>query len=68
MKTFQEFVAEMSYKPVSKDKESLIKKQMTAAKKSSKEASKTGDFESAARHDERSRAMKSRVKRSDLPY
>jgi hypothetical protein len=68
MKTFQEFVAEMSYQPVSKEKESRIKKQMTAAKKSSKEASKTGDFEAAARHDERQRAMKSRVKRSDLPY
>jgi protein-arginine kinase activator protein McsA len=68
MKTFQDFVAEMSYQPVSKEKESRIKKQMTAAKKSSKDASKTGDFEAAARHDERSRAMKDKVKRSDLPY
>jgi hypothetical protein len=64
----EEIVAEMSYQPVSKEKESRIKKQMTAAKKSSKEASKTGDFEAAARHDERSRAMKAKVKRSDLPY
>ena len=68
MKTFQEFVAEMSYQPVSKERESRIKKQITAAKKSSKEASKTGDFEAAARHDERSRAMKAKVKRSNLPY
>ena len=68
MKTFQEFVVEMSYQPVSKKRESLIKKQMTAAKKALKKASEQGDFESAARHDERSRAMKSRVKRSDLPY
>ena len=68
MKTFQEFVAEMSYQPVSKEKESRIKKQITAAKKSSKEASKTGDFDAAAKHDQRSRAMKGRVKRSDLPF
>ena len=68
MKTFQDFVAEMSYQPVSKEKESRIKKQMTAAKKSSKEASKRGDFDAAARHDQRQRAMKSKVKRSDLPY
>ena len=68
MKTFQEFIVEMSYKAIDKEKESRIKKKISAAKKSSKEASKTGDFESAARHDERSRAMKSKVKRSDLPY
>ena len=68
MKTFQEFVAEMSYQPVSKERERRIKKQISAAKKTSKEASKTGDFESAAKHDERSRAMKAKVKRSDLPY
>ena len=68
MKTFQEFVSEMSYQGMSKDKERKIKKQITAAKKSSKEASKNGDFESAAKHDERSRAMKAKVKRSDLPY
>jgi hypothetical protein len=68
MKTFQEFVAEMSYQPVSKERERRIKKQISAAKKTSKEASKTGDFESASRHDERSRAMKDKVKRSDLPY
>jgi hypothetical protein len=68
MKTFGEFVVEMSYQGMSKERESRIKKQMTAAKKSSKEASQSGDFEAAARHDERSRAMKSKVKRSDLPY
>jgi len=68
MKTFQEFVAEMSYQGMSKEKESLIKKQITAAKKSSKESSQSGDFEAASRHDQRQRAMKKRVKRSDLPY
>mgnify|MGYP003338420121 CR=1 FL=1 len=68
MKTFNDFINEMSYQPVSKDKESRIKKQMTAAKKSSKEASKRGDFDAAARHDQRQKAMKDRVKRSDLPY
>ena len=68
MKTFSEFVVEMSYQGMSKERESRIKKQMTAAKKSSKEASQSGDFEAAARHDERSRAMKAKVKRSDLPY
>ncbi len=68
MKTFQEFVAEMSYQGMSKEKESHIKKQMTAAKKSAKKASQSGDFEAAARHDQRSRAMKGRIKRSDLPF
>jgi hypothetical protein len=68
MKTFSEFVAEMSYQGMSKERESRIKKQMTAAKKSAKEASQSGDFEAAARHDQRQRAMKSRVKRSDLSY
>ena len=32
MKTFQQFIAEMAYKGMSKEKESRIKKQMTAAK------------------------------------
>jgi hypothetical protein len=68
MKTFQEFVEGMSYQAISKEKESRIKKQMTAAKKSEKEASQKGDFEASARHNQRQRAMKSRVKRSDLPY
>jgi hypothetical protein len=68
MKTFQEFVAEMAYKGMSKEKESRIKKQMTAAKKSEKKASQEGDFEAAARHDERHRAMRDRVKRKDLPF
>jgi hypothetical protein len=68
MKTFQEFVAEMAYKGMSKETESRIKKQMTAAKKSEKKASQEGDFEAAARHDERHRAMRDRVKRKDLPF
>lgn len=68
MKTFQEFVVEMSYKGMSKEKESRIKKQMTAAKKSAKKASSEGDYEASARHDERHRAMRDRVKRSDLPF
>lgn len=68
MKTFQEFVTEMAYKGMNKEKESRIKKQMTAAKKSEKKASQEGDFEAAARHDERHRAMRDRVKRSDLPF
>jgi len=68
MKTFQEFVTEMSYQGMSKEKEARIKKQMTRAKKSEKEASQKGDFEAAARHDERHRAMRDRVKRSDLPF
>lgn len=68
MKTFQEFVAEMAYKGMSKETESRIKKQMTAAKKSEKKASQEGDFEAASRHDERHRAMRDRVKRKDLPF
>jgi hypothetical protein len=68
MKTFQEFVSEMSYQGMSKDKERKIKKQITAAKKLEKEASQKGDFETATRHNERSRAMKNRVKRSDLSF
>ena len=68
MKSFREFIVELTYRAISKEKESRIKKQMTAAKKSSNEASKKGDFDAAARHDQRQRAMKSRVKRSDLPY
>lgn len=68
MKTFQQFIAEMAYKGMSKEKEGRIKKQMTAAKKSEKKASQEGDFEAAARHDERHRAMRDRVKRSDLPF
>jgi len=68
MKTFKEFVFEMSYQGMSKDKERKIKKQITAAKKLEKEASQKGDFETAAKHNERSRAMKNRVKRSDLSF
>jgi uncharacterized membrane protein (DUF106 family) len=68
MKSFREFIVELTYKAIDKEKESRIKKQITAAKKSSKEASKSGDFDAAARHDQRQRAMKSKVKRSDLPY
>ena len=68
MKTFKEFVSEMSYQGMSKDKERKIKKQITAAKKLEKEASQKGDFETAAKHNERSRAMKNRVKRSDLSF
>jgi uncharacterized membrane protein (DUF106 family) len=55
MKTFQEFVEGMSYQAISKEKESRIKKQMTAAKKSSKEASKKGDFDAAARHESKTK-------------
>ena len=68
MKTFQEFIFEMSYQGMSKEKEARIKKQMTRAQKSEKEASKRGDFEAASRHDERRRAMRDRVKRSDLSF
>jgi hypothetical protein len=68
MKTFQKFVSEMSYQGMSKDKERRIKKQMTAAKKLEKEASQKGDFETAARHNDRSRAMRDRIKRSDLSF
>jgi hypothetical protein len=68
MKTFQEFISEMSYRGMSKDKESRIKKQMTRAQKSEKEASQRGDIEAATRHDERRRAMRDKVKRSDLPF
>lgn len=68
MKTFQQFIAEMAYKGMSKEKESRIKKQMTAAKKSAKKSSQEGDYETAERHDQRHRAMRDRVKRSDLPF
>ena len=68
MKTFRQFVSEMSYQGFSKEKESKIKKQITAAKKAAKEASKKGDFDAAARHDQRYRAMRDRVKRSELPF
>ena len=53
---------------MSKDTESRIKKQITRAQKSEKEASQRGDIEAATRHDERRRAMRDRVKRSDLPF
>jgi hypothetical protein len=68
MKSFQEFVSEMSYQGMSREKESKIKKQMTAAKKSKKDASKSGDIDAEVRHDERYRAMRDRVKRSDLRF
>ena len=68
MKTFQEFVLEMSYQGMSGERESRIKKQMTAAKKSKKKASQSGDIEGEVRHDERYRAMRDRVKRSELPF
>ena len=68
MKTFREFISEMSYQGMSKEKESRIKKQMTAAKKSKKKASQNGDIDAEVRHDERYRAMRDRVKRSDLPF
>lgn len=68
MKTFQQFIYEMSYRGMSKDKENKIKRQMTAAKKSEKTASKKGDFEAAERHDTRYRAMRDRVKKSDLSF
>jgi hypothetical protein len=68
MKTFREFISEMSYQGMSKEKESRIKKQMTAAKKSKKKASQSGDIDAEVRHDERYRAMRDRVKRSDLPF
>jgi hypothetical protein len=68
MKTFKDFISEMSYQGMSKEKENRIKKQITAAKKSEKEASQKGDFEASARHNQRQRAMKSRVKRSDLSF
>ena len=68
MKSFKEFISEMSYQGMSKEKEKRIKNQMTAAKKSAKEASKRGDFDAAERHDERHMAMRDRVKRSDLPF
>ena len=68
MKTFQEFISEMSYQGMSKEKEARIKKQMTAAKKSAKQALQKGDIDASARHDERSRAMRDRVKRSDLRF
>ena len=58
----------MSYQGMGKEREGRIKKQMTAAKKSEKKASKEGDFEAAERHDERHRAMRDRVKRSDLSF
>ena len=41
---------------------------MTAAKKSAKKASESGDFDAAARHDQRSRGMRDRTKISDLPF
>jgi hypothetical protein len=68
MKTFQEFISEMSYQGMSKERENRIKKQMTAAKKSQKKASKSGDIDAEVRHDERYRSMRDRVKRSDLPF
>jgi len=68
MKTFQQFISEMSYQGMSKQKEARIRNQMTRAQKSAKEASQRGDIEASARHDERSRAMRDRVKRSDLPF
>ena len=68
MKTFQEFISELTYHSISKEKEKRINKQRTSAKKSAKKASESGDFEAAARHDQRSRAMRDRVKRSDLPF
>jgi hypothetical protein len=68
MKTFQEFISELTYHSISKEKEKRINKQRTAAKKSAKEASQSGDFEAAAKHDQRQRAMRDRVKRSDLPF
>ena len=68
MKTFRDFISEMSYQGMSREKEARIKKQMTAAKKSKKEASKSGDIDAEVRHDERYRAMRDRVKRSDLPF
>jgi hypothetical protein len=68
MKTFREFIIELTYRSISKEKEKLIKKQITAAKKSEKEASNQGDFDTAARHNQRQRAMRDRKKISDLPY
>jgi hypothetical protein len=68
MKTFKDFISEMSYQGMSKEREGRIKKQMTAAKKSAKKASQKGDIAASARHDERHRAMRDRVKRSDLPF
>ena len=68
MKTFRQFIYEMSYQGMSTEKEKRIKKQMTAAKKSKKEASKSGDIDAEVRHDERYRAMRDRVKRSDLRF
>ena len=68
MKTFREFVVEMSYQGISKEKESRIKKQITAAKKLEKKASEEGNFDTAARHNQRQRAMRDRKKRSELPY
>lgn len=68
MKTYKEFISEMSYQGMSKEKESRIKKQMTAANKSKKQASKSGDIDAEVRHDERYRAMRDRVKRSELRF
>ena len=68
MKTYKEFISEMSYQGMSKEKESRIKKQMTAANKSKKQASKSGDIDAEVRHDERYRSMRDRVKRSELRF
>jgi hypothetical protein len=68
MKTFRQFIYEMSYQGMSKEKENRIKKQMTAAKKSRNKASKSRDIEAEVRHDQRYRAMRDRVKRKDLPF
>ncbi len=68
MKTFKEFIVELTYHTISKEKERKIKKQITSAKKSEKEASQEGNFDAAARHNQRQRAMRDRKKISDLPY
>jgi len=68
MKTFKEFIVELTYHSISKEKQNKIKKQITAAKKSEKKASEEGDFDAVARHNQRQRAMRDRKKRSDLPY
>ena len=68
MKTYKEFISEMSYQGMSKEKESRIKKHMTAANKSKKQASKSGDIDAEVRHDERYRSMRDRVKRSELRF
>ena len=68
MKTFQEFIVELTYHSISKEKERKIKKKIAAAKREEIEASKSGDFAAAARHNQRQRAMRDRVKISDLPF